>query len=203
MLQQSIHQNSEELFPIVGYEEKYSITKSGKVFSKKLHKFNGKGKFLKWSYNGNGYPTVLLYKNSIHKRLLVHRLVASTFIKKVDGKNWINHIDANPSNSHISNLEWCTPSENSQHAYNIGRRDHTIDGMRRRGKNASKFAKEANKKAVLDKNTGIKFSSIKEASEFYGVDSSGLGKAIKGLISLRKLPNINMEFVNDQINSGN
>ncbi len=31
----------------------------------------------------------------------------------------MNHIDGNPMNNHISNLEWCTPSENEHHSYKV------------------------------------------------------------------------------------
>lgn len=49
----------------------------------------------------------------------VHRLVASAFCDNDDpvAKTEVNHIDCNPSNNASSNLEWCTRSENMQHAY--------------------------------------------------------------------------------------
>lgn len=34
----------------------------------------------------------------------------------------INHIDANPANNEMSNLEWCTRSHNLKHAYDMGLR---------------------------------------------------------------------------------
>ena len=50
-----------------------------------------------------------------HLNFQVHRLVALTFCLKEQGKNYVNHIDGNPTNK-ASNLEWCTQKENMQHA---------------------------------------------------------------------------------------
>lgn len=52
----------------------------------------------------------------------VHRLVAAAFCENDDPehKTVVNHIDGNPSNNSASNLEWCTPAENAQHAIDTG-----------------------------------------------------------------------------------
>lgn len=61
---------------------------------------------------------------SIHtiskKELRAHRLVALTFLPRVDGKHIVNHIDGNKNNPCLDNLEWTTPKENSDHAYKNG-----------------------------------------------------------------------------------
>lgn len=50
----------------------------------------------------------------------VHRMVAETFLDKEDGKDFVNHKDGNKKNNHVNNLEWCTRSENMQHAFENG-----------------------------------------------------------------------------------
>lgn len=46
----------------------------------------------------------------------VHILVAKAFIDNPNNYNVINHIDGNSLNNYVSNLEWCTPKRNAQHA---------------------------------------------------------------------------------------
>lgn len=68
----------------------------------------------------SGYLCVHIYKGKDRCYLSIHSLVAKTFIQNPEGKPMVNHIDGCKLNSHVSNLEWVTASENQQHAYDIG-----------------------------------------------------------------------------------
>lgn len=92
----------------------YSITEDGQVYS---HKSN---KFLAYGFNMAGYHVVDLQVNKKKLRLLVHRLVAMTFLPNPKHLPIVNHIDANPTNNNFPNLEWCTQKHNMQEARRLG-----------------------------------------------------------------------------------
>lgn len=79
-----------------------------------------KGRFLKQTINNQGYYRIILYKSSISKSYFIHKLLGIHFIDNPDNKDVVNHIDGNPSNNKLSNLEWATYSEDKQHAVNTG-----------------------------------------------------------------------------------
>ena len=95
------------LVRITNFED-YSVNRKGEIYS---HKTN---KFLKPRKDSCGYLNVLLNGKS----KLIHRIVAETFLTKIEGLNYINHIDENKENNNIRNLEWCTNSYNVKVATN-------------------------------------------------------------------------------------
>lgn len=90
-------------------------TKIGTACKRKL-----KGKILKNGKDSHGYPHVTLSDKSKKNFAAIHRLVAEAFIPKIEGKNYVNHIDSDYTNNFIENLEWCTSSENNTHGWRYG-----------------------------------------------------------------------------------
>ena len=90
--------------------EKYFIWPDGAVF-------NPFGRKLGVHINRNGYKFVVLGRNGDE---FLHRLIAEAFIPNPNNLPIINHIDGNKLNNSIENLEWCTHSQNTLHAYETG-----------------------------------------------------------------------------------
>lgn len=55
------------------------------------------------------------------KRLLIHRLVAETYLPNPDNLPIVNHKDENKHNAYYQNLEWCTNQYNSTYGTAIER----------------------------------------------------------------------------------
>lgn len=104
----------EELFNTksrFGEYPSYKVTKSGKVFS---YRQGNILKLLSSVLDSSGYPIVKLYDDTNKKRtIVVHRIVADTFIPNPNNLECINHKDENETNNSVENLEWCTKSYNN------------------------------------------------------------------------------------------
>lgn len=103
---------------IKDYEGIYQISNMGNIRSldRVVKLANGnerhiKGKMLR-IHMVSGYLMVSLYKNGKRSNILVHRLVASNFLKNEKNLPEVNHIDHCKTNNKSSNLEWCTRDYN-------------------------------------------------------------------------------------------
>lgn len=112
---------------IAGYEGCYEVSNLGNIKSLSRTVVAGpnslrtvKEIIRKQRLCRKGYCRVGLSIESLKVNHSVHRLVAEAFIPKVEGKDQVNHIDGVKTNNNISNLEWCTGTENIHHAFSNG-----------------------------------------------------------------------------------
>lgn len=91
----------------------YSVSSSGSVRN------DNRMSLLKPTTNHKGYLYVVLSKDGKTTTKKIHRLVAESFIDNPDNKPQVNHIDGNKQNNDVSNLEWCTASENQKHFWKV------------------------------------------------------------------------------------
>lgn len=96
-----------------GQETDYSVSTEGEVRKDTTN-------YILSQSSQQDYKFVGLIINGKQKRMRVHRMVALAFIDNPDNKPYVNHINGNRSDNNVENLEWVTPSENTQHAIDTG-----------------------------------------------------------------------------------
>lgn len=157
----------------------YEISNLGNVRRSDKYPYKCKNKkYVKPYINNKGYLCINLYKKSKVYKFQIHRLIAIYFIPNPNNLNEINHIDGNPLNNSIDNLEWCTHSENIKHAWRTGlyTNFHACASIKRKG-HTSKYrgvswSNDRKKWAVYvtfnKKHYGLgRFTSEEEAAKAY------------------------------------
>ena len=116
---------------------------------------------LKKSTNSYGYKVLSLYKDKKDTSVRVNRIVALSFIPNPENKPCVNHIDGDKANDNVSNLEWCTYSENEIHSVKVlGKKPNKAWlGKFNEDNRGSKPIKQLTKDGVLIKT----FPSLSEA----------------------------------------
>jgi hypothetical protein len=123
----------------------YAITEDGIVWSLR---FNRK---LCPKANSRGYMQVVLCKDLKYKNYTVHRLIAENYIDNVNNFKMVNHINGIKTDNRIENLEWCTASQNIQHAFDTGLKKPSVTRI------------------VLDLATGVFYDSVTEAAKYHNI----------------------------------
>lgn len=120
----------EEWRDIKGYEGIYQVSNEGRI--KSLERYvNGNGrnqcqklikeKILNGTVCPYGYLAVTLHDENGQKQYKIHRLVAETFIPNPENKPQIDHINTITNDNRVSNLRWCTPTENTHNPITLDR----------------------------------------------------------------------------------
>lgn len=103
---------------IPNYEGLYQVSNLGRVKSLpracggEHNRFVSKTKIMKTRPNVNGYLQTNIKKDGKQRLVRVHRLVAIAFIPRVDGKEYVDHINGVKLDNRVENLRWCTHREN-------------------------------------------------------------------------------------------
>lgn len=119
----------EKWLDIEGYEGLYQVSNFGRIKSLAKQIWNGKGyrsvsdKIMEPRKNKNRgeYFIINLSKNGIKRTFRLHRLVAEAFLPNPKNKRTVNHINNNPEDNRVGNLEWATDTE--QHIHKMSSRN--------------------------------------------------------------------------------
>ena len=150
---------------ISGFEGLYQVSNLGRI--KSFQAVHRKGKpseyILKPYVSNNGYKQVFLYNGTKKKKLLVHRIVAMSFIDNPHNLPQVNHKDENRLNNCADNLEWCDNVYNNRYGTKNSRfvesQSYPIEQMTTSGKVIARYKSAKIAEALL----GITHSQIATA----------------------------------------
>ena len=97
----------------------YLISSYGRVFSIDYKHKKNSCKQLKTQIDKDGYERINIHFNNSNDGYMIHRLVASAFLKvKNKNQTQVNHKNGCKTCNQVWNLEWVTCQENITHAWN-------------------------------------------------------------------------------------
>ncbi len=161
-----------EQWKYVDDDREYTVSNYGRVSSLD-HYVDGKkdtrrlvrGKILSMFVNSSGYRQVTIKG----KTVLVSRLVATAFVNNPMPSTYtqVNHINGDKEQNYYTNLEWCTPSGNVQHAYDTGLNSNIIPVYQ----------------LDINENLIAKYDSLSAAQRATGISISVISKYLAGKYS--------------------
>ena len=153
---------------LLDYRGFYQVSNLGRIRSlDRVDKLGRKykGKTLKNILNHRtGYFSVMLCKDRETRRLDVHRLVSYHYVKNINKKIIVNHIDTNRQNNNSNNLEWVSYKENVNHQIS---KQKYINSRIGKSQNSFKMIK-----VVMFNGEILFFNSVSKCGEYFNLSTS-------------------------------
>ena len=182
--------NGEVWKPIKDYNSVYEVSNFGRVKSlARTVLFNHlkfgscslsyEDKISKQTKAKCGYLFVSLTNEKGESKIYrVHRLILEAFTPNHENKPFVNHIDGDKHNNELSNLEWCTSSENMIHAYENGLATKISGKDHHQSKTVYQYDFSGNLLGT--------YGSCGEAGRITGYNSSQINKVCIGKLKMYK-----------------
>ncbi len=158
--------------PVKNFEGLYSIDQNGHLYSH----VNSKTKKLVGSKDSKGYRRAVLKTLDGKKAWkYLHRLTCEAYIPNPENKSQVNHINNDPSDNRISNLEWATPKENTQHCLKQGRSNRAFGSRQSSAKLTEKDIPQIRR--LIEQ----KLYTQNQIADFYGVHNCAITYIKQGI----------------------
>jgi hypothetical protein len=109
---------SEEWMPVLGYSGLYEVSDQGRARRVKTQSGRPSGRLMRPGYRRDYLNYTLSYLN-VQQTFCAHRLVWEAFNGPIPEGMQINHKNGGKRDNRLTNLELCTPQENTAHAYSV------------------------------------------------------------------------------------
>lgn len=175
---------------IDGYDGYYQVSSRCRFRSFK----HNKPRIMKQTKDSQGYLMIGLSKGNVEKKYMVHNLFAKYFLPNPNNYKDINHLDFNPLNNKLENLEWCTHKRNMEHAAKKPGRQWAKNWLGKFGANhnTAKSVKQ------LDMKTGATiriYGSTMEAHRELGIQPAHISEVARGNSNRRSAGGYKWEYI--------
>lgn len=128
----------------------------------------------------NGYCQVLIKAGGKWKKYFVHRIIAKCFIDNPFNKPCVNHKDGDKSNNSVSNLEWCTYSENELHSHRVLGKRISEEHLRYMWKKHKEKSQVSVFQISKDGEVISRFDSMSDAHRITGISQGNISECCNG-----------------------
>lgn len=168
-----------EKWKVIPNYTRYEVSNLGAIRNRKTKNIK-----MQRVMKSTGYVTVNLYPDgkSQHDVVLVHRIVAVSFLPNDNHLPCINHIDENKQNNYVNNLEWVIYEQNNSY----GTRGKRISNSNRGKHYSPRTHMPTPVIAISPTGKRMAFKSITECAEKLGLQRPSISMVLHGKMKKSK-----------------